>query len=265
MSVPLYKQYKISSMEENAKALADIVLFDGAIDAYCVDCGQLSVFQSQTQIPPSSDKTRYFKEQAFKPLESNQTHTVTFLCSRDKDHKLHVHFKFIKNTLIKVGQHPSLADIASEGIKQYRKLLNQNNFSDLQRAIGLNAHGIGAGALIYLRRVFENIIEETHLEAKLSSSWDEEKYIRSRIDEKIKLLKDYLPSLLFEMKDLYAILSRGIHSLNEKECLSYFNPLRIGIEIILDQKLEQEREKKKQRKIEEAKREIARIKNTLDH
>ena len=81
-----------------------------------------------------------------------------------------------------------------------------------------------------------------------------------RMDEKIEDLKDHLPSFLVENKEIYVILSKGIHELTEDECLGYFDAVKTGIEFILDQKLEQEKNKKKK---EEAQARIKAIKSRL--
>lgn len=65
------------------------------------------------------------------------------------------------------------------------------------------------------------------------------------MDEKILLLKNHLPEFLIKNKVLHSILSKGIHSLSEEECLMYFEKVRVGIELILDEKIEQELKKKK--------------------
>jgi len=44
---------------------------------------------------------------------------------------------------------------------------------------------------------------------------------------------------------LYSILSLGIHELEEDDCLSYFDTVRMGIEIILDELLEYLKRKEK--------------------
>jgi hypothetical protein len=51
-------------------------------------------------------------------------------------------------------------------------------------------------------------------------------------------------------------LSLGIHELDENTCLAHFDTLRVGIEIILDEKLD---ELKKKEKIEEAKKKLAQL------
>ena len=65
------------------------------------------------------------------------------------------------------------------------------------------------------------------------------------MDEKIEVLRDYLPNTLVEIKHIYGILSKGIHELSEEECLMYFGAVKMGIEIILDDKLEQKRKEQK--------------------
>jgi len=71
---------------------------------------------------------------------------------------------------------------------------------------------------------------------------------------KILMLKDSLPSFLVENRVIYLILSKGIHSLTEGECLNHFKALKLGIELILDEKIKQEEEAKK----------IARTRKDLD-
>lgn len=50
-----------------------------------------------------------------------------------------------------------------------------------------------------------------------------------------------LPDFLVKNRDLYGILSKGIHELSEDECLSYFDPVKAALELILDQALEKKR------------------------
>jgi hypothetical protein len=57
------------------------------------------------------------------------------------------------------------------------------------------------------------------------------------MDDKIDLLKSYLPAFLIKNKSLYGILSKGIHELKEQECLDIFPVVKLGIELILDEKI----------------------------
>ncbi len=69
-------------------------------------------------------------------------------------------FLYITGGLIqKVGQFPSLADIANDESKAYSSVLKGTDARELHTAIGLAAHGVGIGSYVYLRRVFEHLIE----------------------------------------------------------------------------------------------------------
>jgi hypothetical protein len=62
--------------------------------------------------------------------------------------------------LMKIGQYPSLADMALPKFQAYRKILGTNRAKELRLAIGLGAHGVGIGAFVYLRRIFEAVLEK---------------------------------------------------------------------------------------------------------
>jgi len=146
----------------------------------------------------------------------------------------------------KIGQFPSLADLNIEQIKEYKDLLSEEKLKEFIRGIGLRAHGVGIGSFVYLRRIFEYLIEKEHIEAKKIKDWDEDIYQKSRMVEKIDLLKDQLPTFLVENKDLYGILSLGVHELSEDDCLKYFDSLKMGIIEILEEKvIEKKREERR--------------------
>lgn len=115
--------------------------------------------------------------------------------------------------------------------------MSNEKLSEIKRALGLVSNGVGVGSFVYLRRIFEYLIEEAHQEAKECPDFQEEEYNRSRVIEKIEQLKDYLPPFLIKQKPIYGILSKGIHELTEAECLHSFNVLEKTIEMILNEKL----------------------------
>jgi hypothetical protein len=59
------------------------------------------------------------------------------------------------------------------------------------------------------------------------------------MEDKVEILKEFLPSQLVEAKSIYGILGKGVHELTEEECLKYFPPLKLSIELILNQKIEE--------------------------
>lgn len=181
-------------------------------------------------------------------LEEKCVFIRKFKCPRkpnDSAHNQIFIFRVIGTTLIKIGQHPSIADLSKEEIKKYRKL-NNDIYKELNRAIGLSSHGVGVGSFVYLRRIIEKHIVIPKLQELLSERLiTNEKLAQSDFKEKIKLLKEKLPDFLVNNNKIYSILSKGLHELTEDECKEYFPILRTSIEIILDEQIEkQEREKK---------------------
>jgi hypothetical protein len=185
--------------------------------------------------------------------------TVKIKCKRTDDvFRYYILWNPSTKHLIKVGQHPSVADFHISEIKQYKKLLSNEKLKEFTRAIGLAANGVGIGSFVYLRRIFEHLIYQAYQECLQEGVVTEEQYNRSRMDEKIQLLSPHLPNFLVENKSIYSVLSLGIHELDENTCLANFDTLRVGIEIILDEKLD---ELKKKEKIEEAKKKLGQLRS----
>lgn len=177
-------------------------------------------------------------------------------CSRVDAHKMQYIIYLTNNELFKIGQYPSIAQISQPELKKYRQVLTKEKYEELNRGVGLITHGVGIGAYVYLRRIFEVLIGEAHAKISKSVDWDEDLYKKSRMDKKIELLSAELPDFLVENKNLYGILSKGIHELTEKDCMAYFPTVKLGIELILDEKLEV---KKRKDKIKAVKKSIGKI------
>lgn len=229
LEMPLYHEISLEDLTI-AKVVYDLLSHAGTIDAYCIWCDKDSVFDAQeheystfgnwTQMEPGFRRNSY-------------------RCTRNTLHKYYIYFRKDQKTLLKVGQWPSVADFQIPQAQKYRKTLGEESYKELTRGIGLAANGVGIGSFVYLRRVFESLIEEAYAQAKeKTTEFDDQKYRQSRMDEKIRILRDFLPEFLVENRSLYSILSKGIHDLTEDECLKYFETVRIGIEQILDEKIE---------------------------
>ena len=271
-----------------------VQFFQGTIDAYCASCGRESVFQSAAEplslpqkhgpaVTFSVDDLVRNQHQAvawpygslpqgtvptlrtlseMKPLAlADRVFHVRFDCIRDNKQPLYFFFQVREGSIQKVGQSPSIADLHTGGVKKYRKILGDEKYREFTKAIGLHAHGIGIGAFVYLRRIFEDLIGSTRKEAEKAQGWDNEAYASGRMNEKIQLLHGRLPSFLVENRSIYSILSLGLHELGERVCLEIFEPLRVGIELILDEKLEQQ---ERAAKIAHTKQSLSKIKEDLD-
>lgn len=71
--------------------------------------------------------------------------------------------------------------------------------------------------------------------------------MRLKFDEKIEALKPYLPEVLVANKNIYGIVSKGIHELSEEECREMFPYIKAGIELILDSLLAEKERKSKEK------------------
>jgi hypothetical protein len=136
--------------------------------------------------------------------------------------------------ILKIGQYPTIADLEIGRYKKFSKVLSKAYLREFNKAIGLAANGVGVGSFVYLRRIFESLINKYYEVAKKDKDWDDKEYTKARIEGKIGLLKDYLPEVVVKYKKIYNILSKGIHELEEQECLEYFPIIKNAIVSILE-------------------------------
>lgn len=227
LDVPLYQSFEFDE-EKHANSARNIKYFQGTLDSYCPWCGKESVFENV------SKNIKYDDWESTK----NQIFAITLKCSRNKDHELFYVVKVHSSTIQKIGQFPSIADLQLQNLKKYSKVLGGDRYKEFTKAVGLSAHGVGVGSFVYLRRIFESLVEEAHVSATQAGTLVEETYQKGRVAERIAMLRGYVPDFLADHPKLYAILSKGIHELSENECLKYFPVVKVGIELILDDKLE---------------------------
>lgn len=229
LEMPLYHAFDLS-IGTDAEKVYKLLSYSGTIDAYCIWCDKESVFDTREHVYSSTSYWEWKKETEFR--------RNMYQCSRNNNHQYFIYYLKTKENLLKIGQWPSVADFQIPQAEKYRKIIGEAEYKEFTRGIGLSAHGVGIGSFVYLRRVFENLIEEAHVSAQgANKEFLNEDYIRARMDDKIQMVRDHLPDFLVENRSLYAILSKGIHDLSENECLQYFETVKIGIEQILDEKI----------------------------
>jgi ribosomal protein L44E len=234
-----------------------------SLDSYCLKCKKDTTFHSRNsnsetlnsiynEIRRLTDTKRGyldFDNTAFhKHLEEIEVFTRSFYCpraSKDKTHDIVIVLRAHERKITKIGQYPQLADLENTQLKKYKDL-DKEIYHELNRAAGLNSHGIGVGSFVYLRRIIEKYIVSPEIEKLLKDKiLTAEQVNTADFKGKVTLAKDYLPSVLVDNPRVYSILSKGIHTLSEQDCLEIFNPLLTAIELILDERLEKvERDKK---------------------
>lgn len=221
-----------------------LTLFDEdlRLDGFCRQCSAQRTFRrSKGSLPHNYEfpKSSVFGEYALR-------------CTRHEHHRLAFHYYIDVNTIQKIGQFPSFADIAIDESKDYSKMLDAQDTAEFHKAIGLAAHGVGIGSYVYLRRIFERLIWSRFNQFKDIEKWDESVFKTLRMKEKIEALKNYLPEFLVKNAKLYSILSLGVHELNEKDCLAFFPVLRQSTIWILEQDKKKQEEHAQQKALEQA-------------
>lgn len=275
LETPLYERFEFEGAD-NWLAI-DFLYIQQTYDNYCVDCKRDSTFEIVAPTRPGELKRNLAGERLKASVGADietvfaptGVHRIYARCTRHKGHSQYFLFhieqhhevsetrlKRIYSTLQKIGQYPSYADVHIASVKKYASVLSKAKLGELVRGIGLASHDVGIGAYVYLRRIFESLVEEAHDAAKTSVGWDEEAFARARMTEKISLLRGYLPTFLVEQPKIYGLLSKGVHELSEDECLENFATLRIGIEIILDEKIAR---KQHEAKLAEARAALGRL------
>lgn len=238
---PLYTTINDSSLTED--------IWTGEVDAYSY------LYKTPTTYTISS---RPIAEDYYS--EFNGMYRVTLKNKRKEAEKLVFFVAQYDDGLIKIGQLPSIATLqTAEVSEKYRKTLGKK-YSTFTKAIGLSAHGIGAGSLVYLRKIFAELIDEAYAKHGKDLSLTEQEYKDLRMDGRVEALKDFLPAQLVKMKAIYGILSAGVHDLNEEDCLLYFSPLKLSIELILDEIIE---EKAKQARKASVNQELQKIQASI--
>lgn len=222
---PLYEQLDVT------KSLGDISLLASGqyrVDGWCKYCNRETTFSCSSGYLVRREDIQPLDEFAIK-LGS----LISLRCARNDGHSLYFYVTAARGKLWKVGQYPSLADIANDESKSYASVLDEVDKSEFHKAIGLAAHGVGIGSFVYLRRIFERLVQGRFDQHKEAEGWNAEAFFQLRMVERVGLLKQYLPPFLVENKNIYAVLSKGIHELTEEECLGYFNVLKMSIITIL--------------------------------
>lgn len=167
--------------------------------------------------------------------------TFKFVCSMSDEHHLDYIVLTTQNSMRKIGQYPSVADMTFPELDAYKHVISKEDRKELGTAIGLFASGVGAGSYVYLRRILERLVYQAKETA--ANVIDNEMFERARVAEKIKMLEGYLPDILVKNATIYGILSKGIHELSEEECRKYFPVVKGCIYQILGM-WESERRKK---------------------
>ena len=240
--------------EDNIADLIELFKGNVKISAYCKECKQERVFSMNpiehyiTTYQGGDEKIRcislgeevkYLQDMIFSNKARQKKSTaeewkwtnwqianttrlmkLEYICSMDEKHHLDYIVLTTNNSMMKIGQYPSIADMTFPELDAYKHVISKQDRKELGTALGLFANGVGAGSYVYLRRILERLIYQAKENAR--DTVNNEKFEQERMVERIKMLQGYLPDVLIKNTTIYGILSKGIHELSEEECREYF-------------------------------------------
>jgi len=256
LSIPLYEHVEIN--ENNTELYSRLTVGGDIFDSYCPLCKKDSVFE----IPQWVDSTRIISSSGtakrLQHITERSKHasfcSQVAVCTRNNEHKIeivwkgqiffHIHDKPRIGYFLKIGSWPTLGDLAGGRLNEFSKVIGAAELGDLKRGLYLSAHGLGIASYVYLRRVFENLLVK---EARKDETIAYDEWETLHTSEKIAALKESLPEFLVQNKNIYAMLSLGIHKLEEEQCLAHFDILFESICLILEQR-EADRKKEKHKR-----------------
>jgi hypothetical protein len=227
-NAPLYERFACGETEPGAEKQLLEQRF--RIDGHCPFCGRQSTFTPFIGTWTKDQMDKYWRSDP----KYNFFGDLAIQCARDP-HTIRFHLRIVNRVIQKTGQYPSFADIALDESKTYRAVLSKDDAAEFHKSIGLASHGVGIGSFVYIRRIFERLIEQRFNEFKAQEGWTDEDFKGRRTVERIELLASHLPPFLVQNSKLYGILSQGIHQLEEQECLSFFEVIRASTVIILEE------------------------------
>ena len=282
VEAPLYRKFPCASEDLNSVARS-IRVHEHRFDLYCPLCDKDSTWklivseETTNRYKLEKSRTGHFNGSASTTRWDGKFQLIT-QCSRDPSHiatyyidtgklpnksaskQKHensgkgetgeatpqaVEYSFLQ----KVGQTPSLFDFQKTVLGSLSTGLTKDQANDFVRAIQTHSHGYHVASCVYLRRVFESMLDAAkvhHMEEHGLPKWDE--YESVKTSQKIQLLKQYLPDFLVDHPHLYTLLSLGVHELSEQQCSEEFENLRTAIDIIIREQIADANERK--RKVE---------------
>lgn len=197
---------------------------EGDEEIHCASLGeeiellQNMIFSTKTRQKKSpAEEWKWINRQI---ADATRLMKLEYICSMDEKHHLDYIVLTTDNSMMKIGQYPSTADMTFPELDAYKNVISKEDRKELGTAIGLFANGVGAGSYVYLRRILERLIYQAKTNA--GDIVDDENFEQARTAERIKMLEGYLPEILIKNTTIYGILSKGIHELSEEDCRKYF-------------------------------------------
>ena len=252
---PLYRKFKtnISWSRDYKSGVRADELEKPAIKMYCNICGSdqtFNMFNEYYEKYNNEIVNGRIRDLRYQCASCNKFQRIFLIAfhteKKDKDYDSLV--------LEKVGQYPAWS---IDMDKELEKMLGKHA-EYYKRGLICESQSYGIGAYAYFRRITEDVIDEL-LESILDlvEEGEKEQY-REKLEEakrekiaekKINLVKDLLPkSLQVEgmnpLKELYGVLSQGIHDETDEECMEKAEAIRGILVFLVNQVIRTKTDKK---------------------
>ena len=256
LSEPLYK-----TVEFDAKWYSSFAGFSRMIyHDYCDYCSENSVFEWNYDLSFHDIfcKLAEYNKDSQSPIFRSITEPYRnqpvfidylFFCTGCK--RIHYYTLMFKgNTVTKIGQYPSLSSKEEHEIQKYKRLkVIKKYYIELIRSVNAYSQHMGIASFVYLRRIYEHIIETEY--SKLPN---EEQNPKAKFDDKMKAVDNKLhiipPELDSQKSKIYSVLSKGIHEYEEDECYELYPAMKTIILLILENYLSDKESKQQLKEIE---------------
>lgn len=235
-----------------------------AVDDYCECCKDIKVF---TNINPLIfDETLIDDIGKYRPIYSGidgvdiplpnpkdeyktKKYVVSVILKCAKCGEEHFYsIVFLGDKVVKIGQYPSFAGREKHELEKYKNIISKY-YIELIRSVNAYSQHMGIAAFVYLRRIYEHIIETEY--SKLPQ---EAQNSKAKFDEKMKAVEKEMriipPELDSQKSKIYSILSKGIHEYEEDECYELYPMMKAIIILMLEKYLSEKERKKQLREIE---------------
>jgi hypothetical protein len=236
--------YRVLARAAEADELALKLQYSSlTFDAYCVGCKRSATFRRVAPRRPPDVPPSLSSPLGPPPPKDivNLWQTVTAFCTRHASHTLTFFFGLYRGGIAKVGQCPSAMDLVGAQLDRFSDVLDEADIRELRQAVMLHTHGAAIGAFVYLRRIFERLLERHHVEY-VNRFGPIADYEILSVEDRVQALKDVLPPEVVDNRKVYRILSRGIHKLHEDECAVLYDVMFPAITEVLEQDIYQEQQ-----------------------
>lgn len=212
------------------------------IDSFCDNCEQLRPFQNLKPYGGGAGK-------AFKALTSGTSYfEFTCVSCRKQRHEYLVE-QIVTESEIKLQKYGELPRKKLDRDKVLQKFFSDDS-EYYEKSVVCLSYGFGVAAFAYMRRIVENNIDKLlDMIQEDNNSTDGNSVVISALEElkkqspmsdKISVANKALPTYLQPdgsnpLGRLYQILSEGVHSLSDSECLERANKIQNCLKYLISE------------------------------